>query len=619
MRFAFSFLLSLCFLLVHAQDEIQWGLQGKTEHGSTLTEVGILPDGDGIFCGSHDSLVHFGPYNFRGPKHRTSSGSTSTSAYIGRVSPKRDIKWVKQVATADEGLYVSDLAIGPRGNIWLSASAEGNIRFMDGSEAELLEMGLLVAKLSPEGDLIWGRVYSGLGTKMHYYHVEPRKDGKCFVLANHDSGSFGNSILPKAGSGQYSQYIGLIDARGKPLWAHSMGGEYGKITAMDVGLNKDGNLVVAGHFRAIADEKLIDERTGLGKGRSIIKTKAGDNNRGSPNPPVMQAFLGLYDKNTGEPIEVHLYGGNDMCNITALKADGKGNIYLGLALYGEDVTIGGKTIPAYDSRDVTMAIVKLNSDWKCVWYKSFVKPKSDFVNDFSLDGNKLYAACLIAPGKLIMDEVNFTASGLWTGAILKMSTLDGYCFQDYRWSLGSAKTIEIRNGEGYAGGWFHASIGMGGERFTAGKSGHYNALFCRISGAESDEPIDSIPVDTLPPPLADTVLNRVAETQHQIEVQNQSLKLTIWDEKEVDGDIISIRFNDEWVVRNYTLSGTPKTFTLKAKAGQINYIEMFAEDVGRIPPATTAMIISDGSQNHKVSLRSTPETNGRIEIQWKPN
>lgn len=619
MRFAITFLLSCCFLLASAQDEIQWGLQGKTEHGGTLVELAILANGDGVFCGDHDSLVHFGPYSFRGPKHRSSSGSTRTSAYVGRVSAKRDIKWVKQVATADQGLYVSDLAVGPRGNIWLSASAEGNIRFMDGQETILEEMGLLVAKISPEGELIWGRVYSGLGTKMHNYHMEPRKDGKCYVLANHDSGSFGNSVLPKAGFGQFSQYIGLIDSRGKPLWAHSLGGKYGKITAMDVGLNKDGNLLVAGHFRAIADEKIIDERTGSGKGRSLIKTRGNNSDRGSPGSTVMQAFLGVYDKNTGRPMEVHLYGGSEMCNITALKTDDKGNVYLGLALYGEDVKIGGKTIPAFDSRDVTMAIVKLNADWKCVWYKSFLKPKSDFVNDFSLDGNKLYAACMIAQGNLKMDEVNFTTSGLWSGSVLKMSTLDGYCFEDYHWSVGTAKTVEIVNGEGYAGGWFHSTITMGGERFSAGSSGHFNAIFCRISSSNDSEPLDTALADTTPTLMPDTNLNRAAETQHQIEVENQNISLTIWDEKEVDGDIISIRFNDQWVIRNYTLSATPKTFNLQAKAGQVNYIEMFAEDVGRIPPATTAMIVSDGSRNHKVSLRSTPNTNGRIEIEWKAN
>ena len=331
----------------------------------------------------------------------------------------------------------------------------------------------------------------------------------------------------------------------------------------------------------------------------------------------MQAFLGLYDKNSGRPIEVHLYGGNDMCNITALKADDKGNVYLGLALYGEDVTIGGKTIPAYDSRDVTMAIVKLDANFKCVWYKSFLKAKSDFVNDFSLDGNKLYAACMVAQGNLQKDEVNFTGRGFWTGAVLKMSTLDGYCFEAYHWSVGTAKTVEIINGEGYAGGWFHSTIAMGGERFSAGSSGHFNALFCRISSSDDAEPLDTALGDTTPVLMPDTSLNRVAETQHQIEVENQNISLTIWDEKEVDGDIISIRFNDQWVIRNYTLSATPKTFNLQAKAGQVNYIEMFAEDVGRIPPATTAMIVSDGNRNHKVSLRSTPETNGRIEIQWK--
>lgn len=613
MRFFFLLIIGCALYPLTAQNEIQWAIQGKTKHLSNIVEVALLANGDGIFCGDHDSLVQFGPYAFEGPRHRSSSGSTRTSAYIGRISPQGILKWVKQIATADNGLFVSDMAVGPKGNIWLSASCAGTIKFIDGNEFQLAEMGFLIAKVSPEGNLLWGRAYDGLGSKMHYYHLEPRKDGNCFILANHESGIFGKSTLPRAGSGQYAQYLGLIDALGKPLWAHSLGGPGGKITAMDMDLDKDGNVLIAGHFRAVADVKIVDERNGSARGTALLKPPGIQNSKSGEPSNLMRAFLGRYDKNTGKPLEVHLYGGAKMCNITAIKADSKGNVYLGLALYGEDLEIGGKTVPAYPGNDITMVIAKLNKDWRCLWYKSFLKSKSDYVNDFSLDGNKLYAACMIAQGNLSMDEVSVSSSGLWSGVILKMSTLDGYCFQDFHWAVGTAKCVEIRNGEGYAGGWFHYTTSIAGERFAVGERGQFNAVLCRISSEDQSEPIDSTPLVIL-----DTSLSRAVETQHQIIVENERINLTIWDEKEVDGDIISIRFNNEWVIRNYTLSASPKTFTLKTQSGIINSIEMFAEDVGRIPPATTAMIISDGARNHKVSLRSSPELNGRIEIQWKP-
>lgn len=603
--------------LLYAQDSIAWAIQGKTNHLSEIREIAIAKNGDGIFCGSHDSLVSFGDFKFRGPRHRSSSGSTKTSAYIGRVAPDKSLKWVKQVAFADEGVYVSDLKLDKEDNIYLSASVEGNITFMDGRTHYLPQMGIMVAKLNPNGDLIWARAYSGLGTRVHFYNVLPRADGKCYILANHGGGNFGPSTLAPGGEGQYSQYIGLVDEKGEPLWAKSIGGRGGKITASDITYDAEGNLLICGNFRYMDVPNITDERVERPQKDVKIETKISAGAVGSDVTQVsgshgnIQAFIGKYDPNTGEALDVHIYGNSKMNNVTAITADAQGNIYAALNLYGEDLYIGGKVVPDYGN--TTMAIVKLDRNWKCIWYKSFDSPGADHIDDLHLDGKKLYAAALISGSKLRVDDVNYNKIGMWGAGVLRLNVQNGFVENIEHWEVGRANCVAMKEGQGYAGGWFHYSMMLAGERFDVGKSGQFNAILVRLGSTEVEEEKDSLIVE-----IPDSLDQRPAETQHQIEVFREDISISLWDDQEVDGDIISLKFNGEWVLRDYSLTAIPKILKLKVKPGEVNYFEMFALDEGSIPPATTALIISDGIRNHKVSLRSNPEVNGRVEIVWRP-
>lgn len=601
---------------LQAQDSIAWAIQGKTNHLSAIREIAVAKNGDAIFCGAHDSLVTFGDFKFRGPRHRSSSGSTKTSAYVGRMAADKTIKWVRQVASADEGVYVSDMELDDRGNIYLTASVEGQITFMDGSDTNLAQMGPMIAKLSPAGELIWAKAYSGLGTRVHFYHILPREDGKCYLLANHGGGRFGSSQLPGGGEGQYSQYIGLIDEAGKPLWAKSIGGQGGKITANDVTYDSEGNLLICGNFRSMKVANIVDERSTTQQEKTKLNVKISAGSVGSPVTQIsdsqgnIQAFIGKYDPNNGEAIEVHIYGNSRMNNVTAITADTRGNIYAALNLYVEDLELGGKTIPEHGG--TTMAIAKLDRNWKCTWFKSFDSPGADHIDDLHLDGKKLYAAAMIAGCKLNVDDVRYNESGMWGAGVLRLNTQNGFVENIENWQVGRALCVAMKDGQGYAGGWFHYSMILAGERFDVGQSGQFNAILVRLGSTKVEEE------DSLIVAVPDTLDERMAETQHQIEVFRENITISLWDDQEIDGDIISLKFNGEWLMQDYSLTAIPRILKLQVKPNEVNYFEMFAKDVGSIPPATTAIIISDGIRNHKVSLRSSPEVNGRIEIVWRP-
>lgn len=614
--FVLLLLLPLGFL--SAQDSIAWAIQGKTNHLSSIQELAIMDNGDAVFTGGHDSLISFGDFSFRGPKHLSSSGATRTSIFVGRIAPDKTLRWVKQLAQANKGMYVHDLELDPQNNIYISASCEGQITFVDGSSFRLSGMGMLVAKLSPDGDLIWGRTYSGLGTKVHFYHLLPRPDGQCYILANHGAGKFGPSDIPHGGEGQFSQYLGLLDASGNPLWGKSIGGPGGKLTATDLCFASDGNLLICGNYRYMDVPNIMDERSSSSASEKIqIRTKLSAGNPGTDVSSItatngqIQAFVGKYSSANGEALEVHIYGNSHMSNATAICSDSDGNIYLGLSLYGEDLTLGGSKIPFYGG--TSMAAAKLNSNWETLWHKSFNSNGANYIDDLALDGVKLYAACMVAGAALNTDQATFRASGMWSGAVVRMNSKTGFAEKVEHWETGRANCVAMKDGQGYAGGWFHYTMNLAGEQFKVGQDGQFNAILVRLGSTDMPDEPDSILV-----PEPDSLGSPLAETQHRIEVFREDITISLWDDQEVDGDIISLRFNNNWVLQEYRLTALPKTLKLKVKPNEINYFEMWALNVGRIPPATTALIISDGVRSHKISLRSSPELNGRIEIVWKP-
>ena len=615
---------------VWSQKSMQWGLQGKSEHLTDITELAIMENGDAAFIGGHDSLVTFGKYQFRGPKHGSSSGATRTSLYAGRVSAQKKIRWMLQVATGTHGVYPADMHLDGQNNLWIIASCEGTIKFADGHTENQSGMGMLLAKVSPEGQLIWGRTYSGLGTHVHMYQVLPRSDGKCYVLGNHGHGTFGDSKIPGGGSGQYSQYIGLVDSQGTPLWGKSIGGPGGKITANDVTFDENENLIISGNYRYINTPKVIDESGGVKASNVTPETQLGAGNVGSAVTSIgsssgsVQAFIGRYDRDTGEPIEVHAYGGESMSNASAIAYDADGSMYVSFGLYGP-ITIKGKTIPV-KKKPNTMVMAKLSKDWELVWYRIFDNSQAAHGRDLCIDGRYIYLACMTSKGKLKVDDVTLTTKGLWSGVALKFDKTTGRCVWGDEWQVGSGTCIDMKDNTGYIGGWFHYETKIGKDNLKVGQDGQFNAVLIGYEPPEEEEdtltdPPLTEPVATIEPePEPEPVLTkeeRKIESQHVIEVTSREIEIQLWDDQRIDGDIISIRYDGKWILDHFELSGSPKTIKIQVKTDGPGYFEMFSEDVGSIPPTTTAVKIIDGKQTHKLALRSTPKSNGAIEIRLK--
>jgi len=120
------------------------------------------------------------------------------------------------------------------------------------------------------------------------------------------------------------------------------------------------------------------------------------------------------------------------------------------------------------------------------------------------------------------------------------------------------------------------------------------------------------------------VINYVIESQFkerenvvndEIEVGSDSLRVDFYDNGEIDGDSISVFFNNELLTSAQILSQKAIHFNLKLDdARPFNELSMFADNLGSIPPNTALMIVDDGKKKYEVRLTSTLQNNGTVRI-----
>jgi len=111
---------------------------------------------------------------------------------------------------------------------------------------------------------------------------------------------------------------------------------------------------------------------------------------------------------------------------------------------------------------------------------------------------------------------------------------------------------------------------------------------------------------------------RDKEIVNEIDVESDSLRIDVYDNGEVDGDIISVFYNEGLILNSQKL--THKSIRIDVvldSTKEYNEVSMYAENLGLIPPNTALMIINDGKNKFNIRLSSNLEKNATIRIKRK--
>ncbi|HMO61670.1 MAG TPA: hypothetical protein PKC39_09760 [Ferruginibacter sp.] len=112
---------------------------------------------------------------------------------------------------------------------------------------------------------------------------------------------------------------------------------------------------------------------------------------------------------------------------------------------------------------------------------------------------------------------------------------------------------------------------------------------------------------------------RRADVLKSIQIENETFRVDLYDNGEIDGDTISLFYNGKLLLANKRLGTKPITLTLEANTGSaVNELTMYAENLGEIPPNTALMVVTDGDKRYEVRIASDLKNSGTIHFIHKP-
>ena len=123
--------------------------------------------------------------------------------------------------------------------------------------------------------------------------------------------------------------------------------------------------------------------------------------------------------------------------------------------------------------------------------------------------------------------------------------------------------------------------------------------------------------DLFPPPPA-VLVNRANPLAKQIELPAGEIKVSLYDNGQIDDDTVSIYHNNILIKSRARLSEKPISFTIAVNGSEpYHEIIMVAENLGSIPPNTSVMIITAGNERYEVFISSSEQKNAKVVIGLK--
>lgn len=123
-------------------------------------------------------------------------------------------------------------------------------------------------------------------------------------------------------------------------------------------------------------------------------------------------------------------------------------------------------------------------------------------------------------------------------------------------------------------------------------------------------------VTNLPPVLKE----RENELMKSLVVRVPEITVKLFDNGTIDDDTISVYMNGRLVLSKKRLTAAPLTIKLRMDDENPEHeLVMVAENLGRIPPNTSLMIVEAGDQRFEVRITSTEQKNALVKFKYVPN
>jgi hypothetical protein len=134
---------------------------------------------------------------------------------------------------------------------------------------------------------------------------------------------------------------------------------------------------------------------------------------------------------------------------------------------------------------------------------------------------------------------------------------------------------------------------------------HQNETSAKLGEAAKPDPVEM--------KAYETKTKREVDVERVLEVKSKTVRIRVWDNGTVDGDVLSLFLNGEQIVKNYRVT-REKYETIVKLDKPTNFIILHALNVGSISPNTVAVSVDDGYEEQVVIISSNLDKSGAIMI-----
>ncbi|MDF2192098.1 hypothetical protein [Paraflavitalea sp. CAU 1676] len=110
--------------------------------------------------------------------------------------------------------------------------------------------------------------------------------------------------------------------------------------------------------------------------------------------------------------------------------------------------------------------------------------------------------------------------------------------------------------------------------------------------------------------------NREKEVVQTLTIDTSNIKIELYDNAEIDDDTVSIFLNNTLLLHKKRLTDKPLTVQFSAFPNMEYELMMYAENLGRIPPNTSLMVITAGKKRYEVRLSSSEQKSAVVKFKY---
>jgi hypothetical protein len=129
----------------------------------------------------------------------------------------------------------------------------------------------------------------------------------------------------------------------------------------------------------------------------------------------------------------------------------------------------------------------------------------------------------------------------------------------------------------------------------------------------ADSPPSALPAKPIGVTDYEKKTKRDVEVERVLEVKNRTIRIRVWDNGTIDGDICTLFLNGEMILKNYRVTRNKHETIVKLEK-PVNYLILHAINTGSISPNTVAVSVDDGTQEQVVIVSSNLKTSGAVMI-----